>query len=162
MGLKLALIMLIVMGVMGSGFYWYYQDSQAKMAILHENNAKLETAIVSQKAAIEQLEHDVELAASIAKETSKSLEAARKQVATIERKFNKTSKLLGERSIGKLALAKPRPVRKIINRGSNDVFRCFEIISGAKLTEKELNAEKKSQTNTSCPGIANPKYIIPD
>ena len=91
MGLKLALIMLIVMGVMGSGFYWYYQDSQAKMAILHENNAKLETAIVSQKAAIEQLEHDVELAASIAKETSKSLEAARKQVATIERKFNKTS-----------------------------------------------------------------------
>ena len=53
-------------------------------------------------------------------------------------------------------------MRKIINRGSNDVFRCFEIISGAKLTEKELNAEKKSQTNTSCPGIANPKYIIPD
>ena len=115
------------------------------MAILHENNAKLETAVVSQKAAIKQLEDDVELAASIAKETSQSLEAARKQVETIERKFNKTSKLLGERSIGKLALAKPRPVRKIINRGSNDVFRCFEIISGAKLTEKELNAEKKSQ-----------------
>ena len=49
MGLKLALIMLIVMGVMGSGFYWYYRDSQAKMAILHENNAKLETAVVSQQ-----------------------------------------------------------------------------------------------------------------
>jgi cell division protein FtsB len=63
MGLKLALIMLIVMGVMGSGFYWYYRDSQAKMAILHENNAKLETAVVSQKAAIQQLEDDVELAA---------------------------------------------------------------------------------------------------
>ena len=45
MGLKLALIMLIVIGVMSSGFYWYYQDSQAKIAILHENNAKLETAI---------------------------------------------------------------------------------------------------------------------
>ena len=99
MGLKLALVMLIVMGVMGSGFYWYYQDSQAKMAILHENNAKLETAVVSQKAAIQQLEDDVELAASIAKETSQSLEAARKQVATIERKFNKTSKVLCERSI---------------------------------------------------------------
>ena len=87
MGLKLALVMLIVMGVMGSGFYWYYQDSQAKMAILHENNAKLETAVVSQKAAIQQLEDDVELAASIAKSTSVSLEAARKQVAVIEYKF---------------------------------------------------------------------------
>ena len=81
MGLKLALVMLIVMSVMGSGFYWYYQDSQAKMAILHENNAKLETAVVSQKAAIQQLEDDVELAASIAKETSQSLEAARKPVS---------------------------------------------------------------------------------
>jgi|TARA_B110000196_G_C21107132_1_gene645783 cell division protein FtsB len=162
MGLKLALIMLIVTGVMGSGFYWYYQDSQAKLAILHENNAKLETAVVSQKEAIQQLEDDVEFAASIAKTTSVSLEAARKQVSVIERKFNKTSKLLGERSIGKLALAKPRPVRKIINKGTNDVFRCFEIISGSILTEKELNAEKKSQTNTNCPGIANPKYIIPD
>ena len=35
MGLKLALVMLIVMGVMGSGFYWYYQDSQATVSYTH-------------------------------------------------------------------------------------------------------------------------------
>ena len=41
MGFKLVLIMGVVMAVVGGGFYWYYQDTQAKLAILHENNAKL-------------------------------------------------------------------------------------------------------------------------
>ncbi len=73
--------------------------------------------------------------------------AARKQVEVIQHKFNKTSKLLGERNIGRLALAKPKPIQKIINNGTSDMFRCFEIISGSSLTEKEVNVEKKSKKN---------------
>ncbi len=162
MGLKIALVMFIVMGVMSAGFYWYYTDSQDKMATLHKNAAKLETAVATQKQAIKQLEDDVELAASIAKKTSESLAAARKQVDVVQHKFNKTSKLLGERNIGRLALAKPKPIQKIINNGTSDMFRCFEIISGSSLTEKEVNVEKKSKANTSCPSVANPNYILPN
>ena len=44
MGLKLAGVMMILMLAMGGLGYWYYNDSQEKMRILHENNAKLETA----------------------------------------------------------------------------------------------------------------------
>ena len=39
MGLKLAFVMLIVMGIVGGIGYWYYQDTQKRLAILHENNA---------------------------------------------------------------------------------------------------------------------------
>ena len=61
MGLKLAGIMIVVMGVLGGIFYWYYNDTQQKMAILHENNAKLETAMKTQKQAIEQYQKDIKL-----------------------------------------------------------------------------------------------------
>ena len=66
MGLKLAGVMLILMVAMGGLGYWYYNDTQEKMAILHQNNAKLEQATKLQNETIKQLEGDVELAASIA------------------------------------------------------------------------------------------------
>ena len=43
MGVKLAIVMfLLLLGAGGIG-YWYYNDTQARMAI-HKNNAKLNTA----------------------------------------------------------------------------------------------------------------------
>lgn len=53
MGLKLAGIMFILMMAMGGMGYWYYTDTQSKIAILHENNAKLEVATKLQKETIE-------------------------------------------------------------------------------------------------------------
>jgi FtsZ-binding cell division protein ZapB len=45
MGLKIAIVMGVIMATMCGGFYWYYQDSQARIATLRENNAKLEVAV---------------------------------------------------------------------------------------------------------------------
>jgi hypothetical protein len=84
---------------------------------------------------------------------------ARAEVENIRVKFNKTSDLLGQRDIGTLAVAKPRPVGKILTKGTKNVFRCFELVSGAPLTEKETNAEKPSQLNSSCPSVANPNRV---
>ena len=58
MGLKLAMIMLVIMGVLGGLGYWYYQDTQERMAILNANNAKLEQAAATQTAAIKAMEED--------------------------------------------------------------------------------------------------------
>ena len=57
MGLKLAAVMAGVMVILMGIGYWYYNDSQEKMRILHENNAKLETAAKLQKETIKQLEN---------------------------------------------------------------------------------------------------------
>jgi len=45
MGLKLAILMTLLMAALSGVFYWYYQDSQARIAVLRENNAKLEVAV---------------------------------------------------------------------------------------------------------------------
>ena len=50
-------------------------------------------------------------------------------------------------------------VEKIVDKGSDDMLRCLEIISGSPLTEEELNAKVKSKANTQCPDLANPNYI---
>ena len=59
MGFKLAGLMLVVMAAVGGVFYWYYTDTQEKMAILHENNAKLESAVSTQKQAIDSYKKDI-------------------------------------------------------------------------------------------------------
>ena len=159
MGFKLALIMFVVMGVVGGIAYWYYHDTQKKMAILHENNAKLEVAAAIQTQAIESLEQDIIEAKEITKRTEQQFIAARAQVDDLRDKFDKTSALLGKRDIGTLAQAKPKVIAKVVTRGTKNINRCFEIISGSLLTEKETNAEKPSQLNSSCPTIANPNRV---
>ena len=159
MGLKLAGVMMILMLAMGGLGYWYYNDSQEKMRILHENNAKLETAAKIQSETINQLEADVELAAGIAADTTRMLQETQKAVEDMRGKFNKQSKLLGSRDLGKMAVSKAKPIRRIVNKGTSNMFRCFEIVSGQQLTEKEQNAEKPSQLNNMCPSIANPNRV---
>ena len=159
MGLNVVLIMGVLMASMAGLGYWYYQDTQNKLAILHENNAKLETATKIQKETIKQIEQDLDMVNSIAAETSKQLTEAREQIETVRNKFNKTSKLLGSRDLGKLAISKARPIKRIINSGSARMMRCFEIMSGQPLTEKEKNAKKPSQLNSMCPGVANPNRL---
>ncbi len=159
MGLKLALIMLVIMGVLGGLGYWYYQDTQERMAILNANNAKLEQATATQTAAIEKLEEDVAAAAEIQKKTEEQFKVAREQVSNLQNKFNKTSALLGKRDIGTLGLAKPSSIARILTSGTKKMNRCYEISSGQPLTEKEINAQKPSQLNSMCPTIANPNRL---
>ena len=64
-----------------------------------------------------------------------------------------------DRDIGKLAIQKTKVLEKIINKGSANANRCIEIASGAKLTENEKNATKKSEINSECSSISNPSYI---
>jgi hypothetical protein len=159
MGLKLAMIMFVIMGVVGGIGYWYYQDTQEKLAILNANNAKLEQATATQTAAIEKLESDIAAQAEVQKKTEEQFKVAREQVTDLQDKFNKTSELLGKRDIGTLGIAKPKPIARILTTGTKNMNRCFEIVSGQELTEKEINAEKKSQLNSMCPSVANPNRL---
>ena len=161
MGLKLAGVMMIIMGVVGGIFYWYYTDTQEKMAIMHENNAKLETAMQTQKQAIDQYQKDIKLVTASKLEVEDQFAKSRESVQELKNKFNKVSKLLGARDLGKMGAAKPRSIQRIVNKGSKDVLRCFEIASGKPLTEKEKDAIKPSQINKQCPNLANPNHIKP-
>ena len=58
MGLKLAFVSAAMMLVLCGVFYWYYNDTQERIAILNANNAKLETAVQISEASIATLQNN--------------------------------------------------------------------------------------------------------
>ena len=146
MGTKLAGIMAVVTFIVCGLFYWYYNDTQERMAILNENNAKLETAVQISEQAVESLQADYEKANQELGELNEKFSNIRKQNKTLSNK-------LGRHDLGNLAEYKPGLVEKVITKASGKANRCFELISGAELTEKEKEATNGKSFNSECPWL---------
>tara|TARA_E500000178_G_scaffold348941_1_gene404932 strand:- start:601 stop:1065 length:465 start_codon:yes stop_codon:yes gene_type:complete len=146
MGMKLAGVMALISFVMAGAFYWYYNDTQERMAILNENNAKLEVAVQTSEAAVEALQVDYQRA-------SEELNKVNSEFASIRRQNQVLSDKLGRHDLGNLAENKPGLVERVINGASDKAGRCFELLSGAELTDKEMEAENGKQFNSECPWL---------
>lgn len=145
----LAIVILSLLGLAG----WYYKWSQAEIKVLGENVVKLEQAKKLQDETIKTMREDAKLSSKILLEVDEKYQAARKTNTALR-------KVLAKHNIAYLASKKPRLVQKIINKGSVNAARCLELLSGAKHTEKELQATKRSQINKSCPTVANPNFKV--
>ena len=146
MGLKVAIVSFIIMTAMAGGMYWYYNDTQERMAILISNEATAKLAVQTAEATNQALLKDIK--------------AANEQVAKLNTKFaeirkqNKVlSNKLSEHDLGVLGAAKPAAVERIINGATKKAGRCFEILSGADLTEKEMGAKNAKSFNSECPWL---------
>ena len=155
--LKLILIGITLLGATGGVAYVY--KLKADNAILKENQIKLEEAVNEQQQVIAQQKQDFESILQANKELNELNASLNKEVKALDDKFNKTNASGKKRDIGDLANAKPKLIEKIINRATDNANRCIEIAMGSPLTEKEINATKKSEINSECPSIANPSYV---
>ena len=72
----LFLIIMGVLGAVGYGGYLYYKDTQQRIAILTENNAKLEIAIQISEDSIATLQNDIAKNAELNRELQKELQIA--------------------------------------------------------------------------------------
>lgn len=146
MGLKLAGIMVIIMSVMAGIGYWYYKDTQEIIRILNENNASLEAAVDINEATIADLQDSY---------TAIQLENERinQEYTEIRRQNSYLADRLADHDLGVLAAERPELIERAINRGSANAARCFEILSGASLTEQERNAENGEAFNQECPWL---------
>ena len=132
---------------------------KADLATSEANNMKLEQSISDQRAVIEQVQADFKKQQEISKKLQETNLTLAKELADTEEKFNKVNASGKKRDVGALALKKAKIMEKVINKGTTNANRCFEIATGSPLTEKEKNATKKSQINPECPSIANPNYV---
>tara|TARA_B100001121_G_C18618849_1_gene588283 strand:+ start:160 stop:627 length:468 start_codon:yes stop_codon:yes gene_type:complete len=148
---------LMIAGLAGGVAYVY--KLKADNAILKENAIKLEQSINSQKEVIAQQKEDFENILEANKKLTALNLTLDKELKALDDKFNKTNASGKKRDIGDLAITKPGLIEKIINRASKNAQRCVEIAMGSPLTEKEINATKKSEINSECPSIANPNFV---
>jgi len=149
--LRMIFTLLIIAGIAGAGMY--VVKLRADNVILKANQIQLEQSIKSQAKVLAQQKKDFEKIMKANKEMNQLVDNLQEDMRQLDKRFTKKG-----RDIGKIAEKKPGLVEKIINNATERAKRCVEIASGAKLTEQEINATKKSEINTECPSIANPNY----
>jgi len=141
------------------GAYWYYQDTQDKLQEQAAMLAGQQIVLRQQSEIIIQKAADAKQQAVISKTINLEFARTRKDLDVLRNKFNKISASGATRDLGKIAIVRPKSIRRVINNGTREALRCIEIASGSPLTDKEVNATKKSEINDHCPEIANPNYI---
>ena len=122
-------ILVVVVGLVGGvvyGGYYYYKDTQSRIQTLTENNAKVMAAKAAQDQTINTLIADREKFDKLNKELHVKLEKANEYKDTLINKLRK-------HDLAKLSMQKPGLVEKKINRGTENLFRSLENLTGASL-----------------------------
>ena len=148
---KMVFTIIMLLGLAGAGAY--VLKLRGDNAILKGNQVKMEQALEQQTKFIEQQKKDYEAILKANQEVNKLVGNLKKDIDDLDKRFNK-----GTRDLGKTAMERPEAMERIINKASDKALRCVEIAGGAKLTEAEKTATKKSEINSECPSIANPAY----
>ena len=155
--IKIAMVLIMLAGA-GGGFV-YVKNIKADLATSEANNLKLEQSVASQKAVIEQQANDFKKILEINKDLEKTNKTLAAEFAALDKRFNKINGRGEVRDLGDLAVKRSESVERVVNNATKKAMRCVEIAMGAELTEKEINATKKSEINAECPSIANPNYV---
>ena len=122
-------MLIVVVGLVGGviyGGYYYYKDTQSRIQTLTENNAKVMAAKAAQDNTIDTLIADREKFDQLNKELQVKLEKANEYKDTLIDKLRK-------HDLAKLSMKKPGLVEKKINRGTENLFRSLENLTGASL-----------------------------
>ena len=118
-------ILIVVLGLVGGvvyGGYYYYKDTQARIAILTENSAKLEVAAQTQKQTIDTLVADAKKYEKLNSELHTSLSRANDYKNTLLGKLRK-------HNLTKLSAQKPTLIEKKINNASKRLLESFESLT---------------------------------
>jgi len=153
MGFKLAGVFALVMLLMGGLGYWYYSDSQSTIATLQKNNAVLETSLELSERAVNTLKSNIATA-------NNQITELNEDFADIRSQNNQLANKLEKHELGVLASRKPGLVERVINNATEKASRCFELLSGAELTEKEKNAALAKEANSECPWLFEDKEPV--
>jgi len=118
---KIYIFMFVVaiIGGVGYGAFYYYKDTQSRIATLTENSAKLEMAAKTQKNTIDTLVADAKKFQQLNNELSVKLTNANKYKNSLLSKLRKIN-------LKKLSAEEPAVWEKKINNASKRLLESFE------------------------------------
>jgi|TARA_B100000424_G_C22913242_1_gene485865 chromosome segregation ATPase len=142
--IKAVLILTLLAGA--GGLYTYVTNLQ-KTAEIHRLNAeRLEVAVAQNEEALRVQKENYEALQANLEEVNEEFRAARAQNNVLTNK-------LAEHDLNALAAERPKSITRLINRGTVNAGRCFEILSGAPLNDKEKEAKSAKSFNNECPWL---------
>ena len=143
----------ILLAIMSSGAYYYYTTTQSRISTLIANNATLTANVVTITTANEQNVQTIEDLQNAYTRVQEDYSKIQSEFQIIRMQNKELRERLGRHDLGALAAAKPQLVERTINNASDNALRCFELLSGAPLTESERNATSERQFNPECPWL---------
>jgi len=114
--------LLIILGLLagvGYGAYFYYNDTQQRIATLRTNNANLESSNKSLEVKITAMENNIKKQIELTNDLNKSLEEAKKANTVIK-------DLLAQTDLVKNSLADPKASEARINEKVDSFFQSIE------------------------------------
>ena len=114
--------LLIVLGLLagvGYGAYFYYNDTQQRIATLRTNNAQLESSNKSLEVKITAMENNIKKQIELTNDLNKSLEEAKKANTVIK-------DLLAQTDLVKNSLQDPKASEERINEKVDSFFKSIE------------------------------------
>ena len=109
------IFILFILGGIGYGAYYIYNDTMQRMAVLRENNAKLEVALDSKDDVIEELQTNMKKQIELSNELNEKLAAVEKENTRIRDK-------LAEGNLVADSLKDPKVMEKKINEEVSNIF----------------------------------------
>lgn len=145
--IKMIVISLVIGAIIASA--WYVIGLRAELEVSRQSEKNLQESVTEQKTVIEQIRADQNTVTALQSEIDNIIRNQEQELRelrdTLEFSADGT-----KRNFGRLALARPGLIQRIITRASNDAIRCVEIASGAPLTEAEQNGQFD---NSECPTL---------
>ena len=117
--------LLIILGLLagvGYGAYFYYNDTQQRIATLRTNNAQLESSNKSLEVKITAMEDNIKKQIQLANDLNKSLEEAKRANTVIK-------DLLAQTDLVKNSLQDPKASEARINEKVDDFFDSIESVT---------------------------------
>ena len=128
------LIILSLLAGIGYGAYYYYNDTQTRIATLRENNAKLETVNKQVTVEFEQYRNNVKEEIENFKEELKKQQELNNELNTNLKKVQdankEIAKLLANTDIIKNSLANPKASEERINEQVDLFFGAINCVTG--------------------------------
>ena len=109
------LFVLVILGGIGYGAYFIYNDTMKRMATLRDNNAKLEVAVKAKDVTIKSLKENMEKQIKLTKDLNDKLSIA-------EENNKKISEILAKTDIVKNTINDPVKTEKRINEEVVNIF----------------------------------------
>ena len=109
------LFVLVILGGIGYGAYFIYNDTMQRMATLRDNNAKLEVAVKAKDVTIKSLKENIEKQTKLTNDLNNKLSIA-------EENNKKISEILAKTDIVKNTINNPVKTEKRINEEVVNIF----------------------------------------
>jgi regulator of replication initiation timing len=143
----------ILVAILSGAAYYYYSTTQERIELLVANNATLAANVQTLTDANNQNVQTIEDLQASYQKVQEEYSRVQSEFQAIRLQNNELKERLGRHELDALAAARPGLVERTVNRASDNAKRCFELMSGAPLNDRERTAKTSREANSECPWI---------